>query len=118
MQKMIITVFLLSQVLFGAMFDTNSDLKHKYEFDGDVSDKNVKLAKELKKFQMNQVTQEEIELYLIARDDNTSTKFGDDVLVDKSLNLSAPSKANWIESIYESWFGSNDDVTNPEQGAE
>ena len=50
MKKIIITALLvLSSSIYADMFDSNTDIKSKYEFDIDVANENQKLVEKLEK---------------------------------------------------------------------
>lgn len=108
MKKITIVVLIfLSTVLNSALFDNNTDVKSKYEFNVDQALENEKLAAKLARFQNDEVSEEEIKNYLELRDDNKSVPFKDDVALDESLQSSFPQrevKKEWYISIYEYMF--------------
>ena len=111
MKKLIITVLIsLSTTLVAGMFESSTDVKNKYQFDVATADKNKKLAAKLDKFQNDKVSADEIQKYLVARDDNNSQPFALDVEVDASLAANFPQRdveVTWYDTLYESLFGTD-----------
>lgn len=86
MDKIAISIFVLSITLYGAVFEHSTDLIKKYEFDSKKQKENEKLAAELDKFINNTVSQQKIEKYLELRDDDNQTKaFAKDIYVDSAI---------------------------------
>jgi len=84
MKKIIITALLvLSSSMYADMFESNTDMKHKYEFDIDVANKNQKLVEKLEKFQNGEATDEDIKVHLDAMADSEKKPFANDVKVDR-----------------------------------
>ena len=119
MKNMIVILMMLSISLSADMFDVNTDVKSKYEFDMETSQKNEKLAQTLEKFRSGEVTNEEIQLYLDKIKDSPSENFGSDVYLDKvfkqKVDENSSKESSWFSSLFSRWFfSSEDNVTKVE----
>lgn len=86
MIKMAIIIFLLLGYTLGAeVFEFNTDIKSKYKFDNKQNNKNAQMAKELKMFQSGNASDEDIQTYLRARDNNESEPIEKDIMIEYSL---------------------------------
>lgn len=123
MKKITITAFLLlSSVLYSELFEHNTDVKSKYRFDMTVAQENEDLASKLKKFQSGEVSEEEINIYLKAKDDNKTAPLNEDILVDKSLQIGTKEEVEevWfapIVTFYNSLFDTKENATVVEQNS-
>ena len=109
MKKIIITALLLiSSSMYADMFDSNTDIKSKYEFDIDVANENQKLSKKLETFQNGEATEEDIKVYLDAMANSTKKPFADDVKVD-SIFIRVDENSTNEDSGWFSWFSWFDD---------
>ena len=93
MKKIAISTLILGISLYGGMFEHPTDVKENYWFDNATHLENMRLAAELAKFQNATATQDEIDSYIKARDDDNETKlFADDVYADAQIIKDRKSK--------------------------
>ena len=113
MKKITITaLLLLSSALYSEMFDHNTDVKSKYKFDMTVDQENEELASRLEKFQSGEASEEEIKIYLEAKDNNKTAPFKEDVFVDESLKIGIKEEVEkgWFSSLFDTFFTSEEEA--------
>jgi len=113
MKKIVIpTLVLLSLSVNAGMFDDNTDMKKKYDFDTTTTAENIRMAKELQRFQDGLVSEEEIVTYLEARENSEVVPFSKDIKVDSELlrdvDMKAREEKGWFSSLLPSWLGGSD----------
>lgn len=119
MKNIIIIMMMLSTILFSDLFDTNTDVKSKYEFDITLTKENERLFASLQRFQNNEVSEEEIATFLSKRAQSKKLPFESDVYLDKEfvfdVEHNQTQESFWYSFSLPSWLG-GDDANNTTQG--